>query len=1460
MGYKFRHQITDPETGEPTEEVVDWDAETSSETFRKMNPGQRARFAKFFYDKLHSDENLDKPEEPVDYETFATETQSKLSGHAPETLGQKAGRVSMEAADRWLPSVFSKETRENVHAKARDIHEHAGDLAERAGRSGKVSDYMDAAAVAGVDFAAGVGENAMEYGTSILDVAGIPGAGKVVKGLTKVPGKIWSGAKAINAATDPSIDLGKAAKSGWEALKSKAEPIRSAGEELFGKKPWATGAEDLEKMSDVAADDAADRALIARIKSSKSPDEVFKSGAVPPSWMEKDFEAAWDFAHPNDPYHIWAGDKFGHQLVTRAEDMGEAAKGVPPWWTEADFNASASMRNAPAKRLQPGEVGYGEQLAKDELERRNRLALGQEPPAPAQKPAPAPQPEQMAIHEMPEIDAERARVKYIEGEIGKWQERGVKPLIGQEGALLSEYSDILAKKRANIARLESEAASKRGSLPPSSPEPGAQPTKPLLEQPARPGADAAEAVGSEIPSAPGSDIPLGSQMAEAKPAAIPKKVFTRTNTIPTEGAKKAAEAELRLQPKPVVPRPISQADIDAEKAFVAEMKANIHGEKINKEAPEKATNWFQRLAFKGKEKLLNRDAILEEFSPELHRVKRQSGDAAVGKWTQLQEKADDVIAKNIKNSDEGALFRKLYNLRSVGEIYQKTGKEYGLFGRNAKALEERMRLEMLNAGKADAWNRISTAVEEYADETAKSGLEFMRGYVDEKTLAEWAKKYRYYMSLKNFDDEAVKILHGKEGVLKHALPSEDEFAAGFMKARTGGEFVEMDPQLAYQKSLWQKIQAQHKRQLVDKAIDVSTKRLGDDLRREMELAGEEGIGVYEKADGTKHAMPNFLITYLQTADPEVTSMFAELAKAVNPISRRAYLDMNAKYYSTMGMRDIADYFLRAPGYLTPQTEYLAKKLGKMTGIEQDVPDLEYLYNPAPLYRGLLASLRENFPSKKLWGEADPIFKELERGGALQTGSIRHEMRMRQAQSAFPSETSGKIKKAVGMVWEDMGRIMKAWDDTIRIGNYLRNVPHDMRGLKNMGKIAKLESLPEGPVAKDVMNEIVRNSHIDFKMMGSGMMDLKVFNQFLNPAFQDKLQTWRYAKKQPISFGLTTSAFVSAAAYSYMKWLAKPEGRKLNPKDTARFIMLDTGIRSKEGGAYAMPVAMVPDSIQPAWIAVRNALDVLYEKSPEFRSVLKKNYASKTAKQALGSMANISGPVVAGVETMINHSFYLGGPIEGKYQDALSPGLRASKNVPNIFRLVGQKLNVSPDKMAYMTRGVLGTPGMAVAGWPDKALSGAVELPKEGTTAPIRPGESLARGIRGLPKAVGFVREQKFDSDYSRRSEFLAGPMSKDADVSQIIREYGKRFDQEKDATIRKEYLRKAVDAYKKYIDSLTPDERARVVSFESVFTRAAKDAAEAGAGAGNRTEKAWMRRFPSLMRKIDTEKEEEQAQ
>lgn len=1019
---------------------------------------------------------------------------------------------------------------------------------------------------------------------------------------------------------------------------------------------------------------------------------------------------------------------------------------------------------------------------------------------------------------------------------------------------------------------------KRGAVRPVS-ELGAKPTpKPALET--TPGKVKEELVepASDPSISPASEMPQGSQMAGDALSAVDRAAVEKAGKaelrLAADSAKapltkadqaaaaKAGEAELRASAQAAKEVPIQTADAAAAEAKLdSDIGLALEG-KLPKDVPApKKTNWLQRKLHGLKKGFIDRGADVRLFSEDLHDMVTQGGDASVGVFSHDVKAASSALTDNLKDASERVLWNSVYRLRSIGEMFEKTGKDYGGLGPKAAQKIEAIKAALAAKGQGAKWERINAAVEKFADATHAIGLERIRPLIGDEKAAALAQKYRYYSSFQNFDEEAAKFIKGEEGVVKNALPSMDEYATGFLKQREGSETAPLsDAFEAFQKSHWRKVVAGHKKQVVDKAVQVSQELAGKPLQREFELAGGKGWGTYKMSDGKEVPMPDVLIDFLSKADAHTSTLYSQLANSLNPIARRGYLDLNVRYYPGMVLRDIWEIPMRAPGYLTPQTEWLAKKLGAATGMTEKAPDLEYILNPAPWIRGLKASLRANFPSK-YWGKTDAIFDQLEKQGALQTGSIQHVMRSESLKVLDPANPAGVVSKAANEVWEGMGKIMKSWDDTIRIGNYLRNTPKEMRGLGKMGDVLRMETLPKGTVDPAKMNAIVRNTHIDFKMMGDSMRDLKLLNPFINPAIQDKFQTLQYAKQQPASFTLTTAAMMSGAAAAYMKWKSTPEGKLLNPKDTQRFILLDTGIRSKEGGVYAMPVAQIPDSIQPIWVAIRNAIDVAYENNPEFKAILKKNYAKKTASGIAGATANISGPFVAGVETMMNYSLYLGKPIEGKYDENLSPELRAGKNVPNVFRYLGKKTGMSPDKMSYLTRGTLGAPGMGLASALDKPLAGKVQLPREGSDAPYKsPKKWLADKIKGSPKAAGLVREQKYDKTYDELQEFGGPSMRKDADARTVIRKMGERYGQEKDPATKRKYLESAIKAYREYVAGLEPDERAKVVDFEKIFTGAVTDAAKAANGEPPKSVKAIFNRFPHLQRKLGMREEKEEGQ
>ncbi len=991
----------------------------------------------------------------------------------------------------------------------------------------------------------------------------------------------------------------------------------------------------------------------------------------------------------------------------------------------------------------------------------------------------------------------------------------------------------------------------RGSLPAGSKAP-----KPLLEEPPRPKVE-------EPLVEPGSD-PIGSPEAMQKAqmaAEAPKAPKAPLSAIDQASAAKAGEAELAGLPKPKVPRKITADDIATSQKLDKDIDSLVQGKMPEKAPVKKLNSLWERIKYGTKRRLVDEREGLKTVKFEGLHDKLLRGESAI---VDLHKKdvgpALKALTDNIKTPEEKSLMNTLYWLRSYGEIYNvsKGAVDYGGIGAEALAKEARMMEGLKAAGKGEVWERVSKAVEQMADATNKIGLERARPVIGDKLVKEWGEKYRYYSSLQGFDKDVVKFAHGEEGLLNNAMPSMEDIATGFTETREGGKAQFPDIFEQFQKSHWSKIKAGYKKEVVDMAVKRGHELFGEGLEKELELVGGKGWGLYKTSDGMEHPMPDHIIQFLTESEPGTVSLMAEMAKVMNPVSRRGYLDLSGKYYSGMVLRDITDIILRSPGYLIPQTKFLVEKLNKGLGLESKAPDLISILNPAPWLRGLKASWRENFGyrSKAL----DPILDQLASQGALIAEPVQHAMKFGSLKALYPESAGGIVKKSASTIWENTGRILKFWDDAIRTGQYMRNLPQEYRGLKNVGKVWNLEHLPQGPVSKEAMSNITRGVTIDFNMSGSWTKELRAFNPFINPAIQDKFRTLEYAKNQPVSFTLTTAAMMSAAAASYMKWKSKPEGRLLNPRDTQRFVLGDTGLRSKSGGVYAYPMFMIPDSLQGIWVTMRNAIDVASEKDPEFRAILKKNYAQKTASNVTGTLANVSGPLVAVFETAINHSFYLGREIEGIYPPGMSTELKAAKGVPNLHRLMG-KAGISPDKSAYLTRGLFGTPGIKAAEWLDPMLAKSVKLPREGTEKYGGPMDFLGKSIKNMPKTMGLMREQKYDKKFEESQEFMEPTLRKSADARQIIRSYGARHGQEKDPELKRSYLNKARELYRQYIASLEPDEKAKVLDFGEIFGGASEEAARSAAGEGPRSLRALKDKNPGVMRKLEIRnKEEEQAQ
>jgi hypothetical protein len=554
-------------------------------------------------------------------------------------------------------------------------------------------------------------------------------------------------------------------------------------------------------------------------------------------------------------------------------------------------------------------------------------------------------------------------------------------------------------------------------------------------------------------------------------------------------------------------------------------------------------------------------------------------------------------------------------------------------------------------------------------------------------------------------------------------------------------------------------------------------------------------------------LPKEVASFFDNAGQVDSGIFGAVMNDINSPFRAGALDLNYRFYISGPRRDAFDTLLRSRGYLTPIDKALGEgwnrlvdKAGLSPALKEVAPDLEYVMNPAIWYRALRASLKEN------WGKGDKLYNELARTGALQLGPTSTI-----AREALPQQLlTGGQKAAKGYI---APRMMKTMDDFWRVGQALRSLPAEYRGVANMGKMAKVEGLKGSMSLDDVMN--VRATNIDFEMKSDWLRKFDKLSPFTAAMAQAPYQTGRFAAAQPVSFMFRTAGFMSAALGTYVAL----KGREDRPLDTFsdqeknKSIFADTGLRRGTRPIFAA-VGVVPEPLQPLWAAVRRAVDIGYAKEPEFKEALVNSAMADVGGQAIGSLGNLGGPIVATAETIANRSLYNGfKPIEREGDKFLSPEKRAQPATQNIYRLLSEKTGgaLSPDRYKHLARGWTGALADTVGDATNSALAGAVETPSvrikqdkqfrvDGPLGERKPAGALTK----IATKLGLSREGIRDADSDFSEKILSDVVQKEKDFVADIKHWHTIFLLSKDDAQREEASRRRDEVIGKMVEALSP--------------------------------------------------------
>lgn len=890
----------------------------------------------------------------------------------------------------------------------------------------------------------------------------------------------------------------------------------------------------------------------------------------------------------------------------------------------------------------------------------------------------------------------------------------------------------------------------------------------------------------------------------AKPPSAPQK--------PATAAPKAAPVAPKAAPPPAAaPKALSDVAKTASNPVKAKIAGDIDGIIKGTGAPPsgKTSTWRDKMVYFVKNVADSNYGIKfkADFSnifgggwfknqkgvTETYKADRGLADRVIANLMYDVKKVTDKIASAIKSATDKDLFNRIYMLKSMRESAE-NGVEYGdMTVRDVDEVLEALQSEMVAAGKSADWARINAAVETFAEDASTISLDYLvkSGLIDDATAALWKKKHKYYSFMEVSDEAAerygVRWLAGEEGPVKMM-----DIFTQYKKTREGfAAMPKMDAIEQFVKYHMKKIVASEKK----KVMDVAIKEFGVDIEKEAGKLGGMEFKRFKAPDGSEAILPREVVEFLGRADKNTTDLFHLLASDMKAAFRRGVLDLNSKYYFSMVRRDVFETLLRSKGSWTPAGRAMDKAVSK--GIDFVSGRFPKLAEKLNLQRfkdtdyGELGSLLNPKYWIKAYREAanfgkginkSKIAEKLAREGYTQTHDLQTALNIANAiDSKLPIMPAiGKFIKQpskrhyayvmnalnhrTAQGWAALGSAMKSWDDMLRHVQVYRNLKPEFR--KNLLKMDEITDDMFINAPSD-WRAVVRDTNLDFKQSGDGMRTASQIIPFLNPNIQDKYMFIEAMRDMPVTMATRVAGLLSAASAAYVAWKNNPASRYVSPQDEQRFIMIDTGVRVKDGNKQrpvVVPLGFIPEFLQPLWISAKAAIDIAYEKDPDLKKQRMADAPGDVLREGAGSWLTLGGPVLAPLEYSFNFSIYRKGPISRVYDKNIPPGLQASAGTENIYRAIGAKLDRSPDRIKYLARGILGSVPDYIA-----QIDALDKFAEKHSPIP-QPTRWQSPGHTKALESLGVLRVGKYDKARDDMDDLLEALHRDETGAAYIIRE------------------------------------------------------------------------------------------
>lgn len=427
------------------------------------------------------------------------------------------------------------------------------------------------------------------------------------------------------------------------------------------------------------------------------------------------------------------------------------------------------------------------------------------------------------------------------------------------------------------------------------------------------------------------------------------------------------------------------------------------------------------------------------------------------------------------------------------------------------------------------------------------------------------------------------------------------------------------------------------------------------------------------------------------------------------------LETNPVYlFKNMIHRDILNSLLYSPGALTKTSKKIALLLNKHLNVE--ITDPTKILRPFIDLDSIKAALKvavNNKDAEIMLGKTGAFAHKPSVDKMLGIGDLIKISE--QEKSSVLSRTKNIILNGLYIT---AGNFMETWEKFIKSWQFFRQVPQEINInelLKTKEGISKLENYINKTQSElleyfvknysTIPSSAIKGVSIDFNKVGSFTVKLKSFTYFLNPQLQDIRNVYLFAKSQPKAFALryaSAQAALSALNLMLFEWDKQNQekyGSKyipvyfLSSYRLGKYANIPLGIAELTDGTK-VPILFgitLPESLAYSNMIFSNNIAFEYlinnikrdYANKEFdKSSKEYNIINEIKKNRIYDAEEMLFSITLGLVPSIAYSFITGKTPDGREVippsiKELSPGSQYTDTTSNIFRYLGNILNIPP---------------------------------------------------------------------------------------------------------------------------------------------------------------------------------------